>query len=475
MAWDIRWRNREQKDKVIRMKSLLKIIRRYIGSAFCITFAILILNLVCYAYVVLHYDGAYGNVARISDVSKEVVKSEQGLSVTAKGMELLEDYKFAFILDDDGYVIWEYQVPAELPKHYTSFQIASFSRWYLEEYPVTVWEHANGLLVLGQEKNTVWKTQLMMGYNMATHFASFLGFILLGNAILILLLCCLMGLRFFYSLKPIVSGMEMLAKGEPISLKEKGLVAQLAQKLNQTSKILEKQNKLIEARDQARTNWIAGVSHDIRTPLSMVMGYAEQLEYADNLNEEQISQVQTIKNQSMKIKKLIEDLNLTSKLQYQMQPLRKEKYHPAKLLREMVASYYNNGLSDMYDINLEISREVEGLTLEGDMALLTRAYENLIGNSIRHNKQGCHIDIYMRQSENQLEIRFCDDGCGIPDAVVKCLKEDEHGTDEENINGKPHVMGMHVVKQIIGSHQGSICIQSEGQGAVVQVLLPINF
>lgn len=458
------------------MKSLLKIIRRYIGSAFCVTFAILILNLMCYVFIVLNYDGEYGNVASISDVSKEVVKIEQGFSVTSKGLELLEDYKFGFILDDDGYVIWEYDVPQEFPKHYTSFQIASFSRWYLEEYPVTVWEHPNGLLVLGREKNTIWKSQLVMGHNMADHFISFLGFVLLGNAILILLLCCLMGLRFFYSLKPIVAGMEMLAKGKSICLKEKGVVAHLAQKLNQTSEILERQNKLIATRDHARTNWIAGVSHDIRTPLSMVMGYSEQLEHAENLNEEQKSQVLTIKNQSIRIKKLIEDLNLTSKLQYQMQPLRIEKYYPAKMLREIVVSYYNNGLSDLYDINLEISREVEGLILEGDVALLTRAYENLIGNSIRHNKEGCHIDIYMRQSEQLLEIRFCDDGSGIPEAVVKSLLEDEYENDQEYMSGKPHVMGMHVVKQIIRSHQGSMDIPSQqGKGAIVHVLLPNHF
>lgn len=457
------------------MKSLLKIIRRYIGSAFCITFAILILNVVCYAYIVFYYDGAYGDVARIADVTKEVIETEQGFALTSQGVELLDGYKFGFLLDDDGSVIWEYDMPQEFPRHYTASQIASFSRWYLEEYPVKVWEHPNGLLVLGQEKNTIWKNQLMMGYNLASHLVSFAGVVLLGNAILILFLCCIMGLRFFYSLKPIASGIEKLAKGESILLKEKGVVAQLAQKLNQTSKILERQNKLIAARDTARTNWIAGVSHDIRTPLSMVMGYAEQLEYADNLNEEQKAQILTIKNQSIKIKKLIDDLNLTSKLQYQMQPLRKEVYHPAKLLREIVVSYYNNGLNDNYVINLGISREVESMTLEGDVALLTRAYENLIGNSIRHNEQGCQIDIYMREKDKQLEIRFCDDGCGIPETVVRSLSEDEQGNEEESMKGKSHVMGMHVVKQIITSHQGSMMIQSrEGQGAVVQVLLPTD-
>lgn len=117
------------------------------------------------------------------------------------------------------------------------------------------------------------------------------------------------------------------------------MTGELAEKLNQTSERLERQKAVIEARDTARTNWIAGVSHDIRTPLSMIMGYAEQLLAAENMDAEQKKQLGIIRDQGVKIKHLIEDLNLTSKLQYQMQPLRQEEFHPAKLMRQIVLSH----------------------------------------------------------------------------------------------------------------------------------------
>ena len=88
--------------------------------------------------------------------------------------------------------------------------------------------------------------------------------------------------------------------------------------------MLEQQRWNLEKRDTARTEWISGVSHDIRTPLSMVMGYADNLENDAALPEEARKQAGIIKEQSLKIKTLIEDLNLTSKLEYQMQPLRME-------------------------------------------------------------------------------------------------------------------------------------------------------
>ena len=107
--------------------------------------------------------------------------------------------------------------------------------------------------------------------------------ILLANGGLILLFCFFFGLHFYRSLRPLAAGIEDLAKEESIHLQEKGMTGELAEKLNQISERLERQKAVIEARDTARTNWIAGVSHDIRTPLSMIMGYAEQLLSAENL------------------------------------------------------------------------------------------------------------------------------------------------------------------------------------------------
>ena len=67
----------------------------------------------------------------------------------------------------------------------------------------------------------------------------------------------------------------------------------------------------------ARANWISGISHDIRTPLSMVLGYSSSLETNNTLNAEQQEKVAAIRQQATKIKYLIEDLNLTAKLEYE--------------------------------------------------------------------------------------------------------------------------------------------------------------
>ena len=213
-----------------------------------------------------------------------------------------------------------------------------------------------------------------------------------ANLLLVLILAVLSGYRLYSSLRPVASGIDGLVSGRRILVPEQGLTGELGKKLNQASAVLEIQRRNLEQRDTARTEWISGVSHDIRTPLSMVMGYADNLENKEELPEEDRKQAAIIKEQSLKIKTLIEDLNLTSKLEYQMQPLRMEEYIPAALLRLAAVSFLNGGLAEEYELETDIQEELEGVVMQGDVRLLTRALNNLIGNSIRHNSR-CRIEV----------------------------------------------------------------------------------
>ncbi|TKV35215.1 two-component sensor histidine kinase, partial [Citrobacter sp. TBCS-11] len=106
--------------------------------------------------------------------------------------------------------------------------------------------------------------------------------------------------------------------------------------------------------ETARANWIAGVSHDIRTPLSMVMGYAGQLESNPSLSLDEQHKVNIILRQSEKMKNLIKDLNLASKLEYNMQPINMEKINVAVLTRQVVVDFLNIKLDKDFPIKFEM-------------------------------------------------------------------------------------------------------------------------
>lgn len=124
----------------------------------------------------------------------------------------------------------------------------------------------------------------------------------LANLFMVLILAVLSGYRLYSSLRPVASGIDGLISGKRVLVPEQGLTGELGKKLNQAAAVLDRQRWNLEQRDTARTEWISGVSHDIRTPLSMVMGYADNLENKESLSEEDRRQAGIIKEQSLKIK-----------------------------------------------------------------------------------------------------------------------------------------------------------------------------
>ena len=226
---------------------------------------------------------------------------------------------------------------------------------------------------------------------------------------------------------------------------------------------------MIQKRDMARTEWIAGISHDIRTPLSVIMGYADELMENENLEESDRIRAGVIRNQSIKIRQLIEDLNLTSKLEYNMQPLRVTSFYPAALLRTLAAEFINEGLDGQWEVSLAIEPEMEGTILKGDEELIKRAVRNLLSNSTRHNADGCSIWLRGEIRENSCVIKVSDDGIGIPNKVVRCLLEEDGDTLDEK---KPHIMGLRIVKQIAKAHKGDFQISEKGH--CVNISFPIT-
>ena len=294
------------------MKSLFKIYRRYILSAGWIAAVVILVNM-CVLMMVGTYFASQNREnpdsvgrRRIMEVSSHLNREKGGTPyLEEEGYKLLEDTgaAFAFLLNDSGNRIWNWQVPEEIPVHFTLGEVASFSRWYLKDYPVRVWNCEEGLLVIGESKGVVSKYMMEMSLSSIRKLPFFLIVMVLANLFMVLILAVLSGYRLYSSLRPVASGIDGLISGKRVLVPEQGLTGELGKKLNQAAAVLDRQRWNLEQRDTARTEWISGVSHDIRTPLSMVMGYADNLENKESLSEEDRRQAGIIKEQSLKIKK----------------------------------------------------------------------------------------------------------------------------------------------------------------------------
>ena len=145
------------------MKGIKKIICRNVLSAGGIAIIILLTNIIMMISFISLNSSDRNMHEYIVEIGESFFYDDDNneLNITDEGKNHIDDYfKWAMLLDDDGNVIWSRSLPEDIPLNYTASDVASFSRWYLNDYPVNVWKSENGLLVLGSEKNSLWKHEI---------------------------------------------------------------------------------------------------------------------------------------------------------------------------------------------------------------------------------------------------------------------------------------------------------------------------
>lgn len=448
------------------MKTVGRMVRRYILAAFAVVLLVFTVNTALLVGIVIHYGSS-----SLRDGFFPVGKFAESFSQTEDGyapdssLAWQQHFAWAMLLSDSGEILWSEDLPEKLNHPYTVPEVAAFSRWYLKDYPVMVYRNDYGLLVAGKPIGSMTRFDFYMDNDILYALLSTFVPLLLLDLGLVLAICLLLGWRGAKPLRALAEGIGLLAEGKEVHLKESGPTAELAEKLNQTSRHLQKQNELIARRDMTRANWIAGVSHDIRTPLALIMGYGEQLAQQFPQSSEPRKKADAICTQSKKIKALIEDLNLTFKLQYNAQPLRRTPIQMGAWLRRCVADFCDS-LGQTHSLDLTIREPAGQTTLEADGELLTRTLDNLLNNSVRHNPSGCEIQVMAELEDGQFVLTVRDNGAGYPEAVLQNL------SDTCSDPNAPHILGMHLVRQIVAAHGGEVSFRNDS-GAVAVLQLPI--
>ena len=189
------------------------------------------------------------------------------------------------------------------------------------------------------------------------------------------------------------------------------------------------------------------------------MGYAQRIAGDHEANGNIRQEAEIIRAQSAKIKDLVQDLNLVSQLEYEMQPLHKEPVRLSKLLRSYAADLLNAGISEKHSVEVEISSEAETAVIDCDARLISRAIGNLVQNSINHNPQGCNIFLSLDCSSEKVSIIVADNGVGMSAEKLRELEEKPHYMEstDERLDLR-HGLGLLLVKQIVEAHGGTLKI-----------------
>ena len=448
------------------MKAFGKYISKYLLSFFAFALVLLLVNILAFA---LTFSGIvskeYGSVSpanMLEAVATDLAAS--GIS-EERSQELERNHIWAMLLNEDGKCDWALFLPEEVPTQYTIQDVAVFSKGYLQDYPVFVRDMDNGLLVLGYPKDSFMKlTGNYFPIRVVRIFPLFVTGILAIDILLLFFVYYFSKRRISKNTEPIMTSIKTLSAGQPVNLSIQGELSEIADSVNQASQVLSRQN-------QARANWISGVSHDIRTPLSMIMGYAGRIASDTAASGNIPQEAEIIRAQSAKIKDLVQDLNLVSQLEYEMQPLHKEPVRLSKLLRSYAADLLNAGMGEKHSVEVEIFPEAETAVIECDARLISRAIGNLVQNSINHNPQGCNIFLSLDCSSEDVSIAVADNGVGMCAEKLRELEERPHYMEstDERLDLR-HGLGLLLVMQIVKAHDGTMEIESAPQNGYKTVL-----
>ena len=414
------------------------------------------------------------------DAAEAMAVTEEGYTLPEEMQEELESKNIWAVYIDNTTLkeLWHSDnLPDTVPLEYTASEIASLTRGYIDDCPAFTGTGEEGLMILGYPQKSFWKHMYpSWDYQMIESAPMTVLMVLGGNVLLVLLIYIGANSGLLRSVRPIVEGIRKLPEGEPVSIKEKGILSELAFHLNKTSEMLQSQKYQLRKKDAARANWIAGVSHDICTPLSMVMGYAAQLGTSEYLREEDRKKASAIVRQSRRMKNLINDLNLASKMEYNMQPIVREEINAVALVRQIAVDFINMDVDGRYPIEWETDEELIVCRICADKELIKRAVSNLIQNSMNHNEDGCTVHVAVEEINGYCVISVEDDGTGASEEEIEKLNHAPHYmVCDTNTREQRHGLGLLIVKQIAESHGGKAEIGRSGYGGFgVKIMLPLN-
>lgn len=283
------------------------------------------------------------------------------------------------------------------------------------------------------------------------------------------------GIWLIRHLGKIKKGIENISQRTYTPLPEKGIFSEIYGALNKMDKEIRHSDKVQEETERVRNEWITNITHDLKTPLSPIKGYAEFLTENSETDRENIQKYGEIILKNVNhTEELINDLKLTYQLDSGAMPFNPQTVNFVRYMKELVIDIVND--SAFKDRNIEFESNVKELKISLDSHLFRRAVNNLIINALTHNPQETKVRISIDiNSKEEACITISDNGIGMSeDEQSELFNRYYRGTNtKEKTEGSG--LGLAIAKQIITLHSGKIHVKSKlNEGTQFIVILPLE-
>jgi len=250
-------------------------------------------------------------------------------------------------------------------------------------------------------------------------------------------------------------------------------IGQLSRHFNSMAIRVRNQGAQIEQFEERRRMMLSNLSHDLRTPLTMMLGYAETIRSGLYKDENELQEsAKIILQRSRYMDKLLDQLLDISKLHPDAVnvEIRLASCSLSELARKVAADYLL--FLDGQDIEVEIDVEDTDIEAVIDASLLERALRNLLDNAIRHGREGNYLGLSLTEDDETVLLSVTDKGKGIPSEDYERIFERFYRGDGAR-KGDGLGIGLSIVKQIAEAHAGTVTVESVAYGhTVFSIRLP---
>lgn len=468
------------------MKTKWKVTGNFVITIVAVVMLVVIINILTIFGVYIFNMASHKNTITLKNSPETFVRNfekymydDNGiLALSEEGYELLQESgAWIQVLNDYGEEISNINSPSDAPKKYTPFDMVNNYKYEERPYINFMLEknlssgHVNVILAL--PNNNIERVTLNFSLDSVMYQTKIIIIItLIIDAIIALIFGYLFSRKLTKPISEIITNIDILSKGNyNLYTKEKGIYKAVFENINDLSSTLRENENQRKELESMREEWLANITHDIKTPLASIQGYAEIISDKDYefTRDEMQEYTEIIYSKSKYIRELVDELNLSTRLKNNALSLNKQNTNLVALLRNVVIDILND--SRYENRNIEFNSNIDVIEKEVDVMLLKRALTNLIFNAVVHNNESVEVKVEIKKID-KINISIKDNGNGINTKDLKHIFDRYYRGTNTGEAHKGSGLGMAISKEIINNHGGEIQINSKlGCGTEILITL----
>lgn len=249
--------------------------------------------------------------------------------------------------------------------------------------------------------------------------------------------------------------------------------AEISAQMSEIKSTMQRHEQMLKEEASRKNDLIAYLAHDLKTPLTSVIGYLALLDEAQDMPIEQKTKYVNIAlSKALRLEKLINEFFDITRYNLQQIDLEKESINLCHMLVQMTDEFYP--LLNAHGNQTEVCVDEE-VTVYGDSMKLARVFNNILKNAIYYSYPDTIIKIWAESTDTDVWIYFCNKGKTIPAGKLNSIFEKFFRMDEaRSTNTGGAGLGLAIAKEIITLHGGKITAESENESTTFRISLPIT-